>query len=193
MTFPRRVLATLTALALVFPFASRSHAATTNYSGTFAGDNTVVTIGFSTATAQQYTFSTTSFASGGFVPVLTLFSSTGGNPLGFGETDMGDVSFTQSLGPGSYLLALTESPNVFTTTYAAGTLFSSPTTTGDICGVSGGKFLDVVGGCTQRTGNYAVSINSVASTAVTPEPPTWLLVMPAMALLFFAKYSRASA
>ncbi len=193
MTRTRRLFATLTALALSLPFASRGHAATTNYSGTFANDSSVATFAFTNATTQQYTFSTTSFANGGFVPVLTLFSATGGNPLAFGETDMGDVSFTQSLGQGSYLLALTEDPNVFTTTYAAGTLFSSPTATGDICGVSGGQFLNVFDGCSQRTGSYAVTVSSAASTAVTPEPPTWLLVMPAMALLFFVKYSRLSA
>ncbi len=193
MMCTRRLFATFTALALSLPFASRGHAATTNYSGNFAGDNTVVTIGFSTTITQQYTFSTTSFANGGFVPVLTLFSATGGNPLAFGETDMGDVSFTQSLGAGSYLLALTEDPNVFTTTYAAGPLFSSPTVTGDICGVSGGKFLNVFDGCSQRTSSYAVTINSAGSTAVTPEPSTWLLVMPAVALLFVVKYSRPNA
>lgn len=188
MTNTLRLLAFLPVLTLAV--ASSAHAATMNYSGNFSGDNTVVTIGFSAATTQQYTFATTSFAGGGFLPVLTLFSATGGNPLAFGETDMGDVSFSQTLGPGNYLLALTEDPNVFTTTYAAGTLFSSPTTTGDFCGVSGGKFLNVFDGCSQRTSNYAVSISS---TAVTPEPSTFLLVMPAVALIFFAKYHRATA
>lgn len=193
MVHLRRLVAILPALALAMALPTQGHAATTIYSGNFAGDNTVVTIGFSTATTQQYTFLTTSFASGGFVPVLTLFGSAGGTPLGFAETDLGDVSFSQTLGPGSYLLALTEDPNVFTTTYAAGALFTSPTATGDICNVSGGKFLNVFDNCSQRTGAYSVSVTSAAATAVTPEPSTWLLVMPAMALLFAVKYTRPSA
>ncbi len=191
MTLTRRLSTILSVLAFALPLVSRANAASVPYVGTFSGDSDVLTIGFSTSTNQQYTFATTSFAGGGFLPVLTLFSSTGGSPLAFAENDTSDVSLSQTLGPGSYLLALTEDPNVFTTTYAAGTLFNSPTETGDTCNVSGGKFLNVFAGCSQRTSAYSVTITN--TTAVTPEPPTWLLVIPAVGLLFFAKFHRPTA
>ena len=92
MRHTRRFFGTIAALAFASSFAVRANAATTNYNGMFAADDTVVTVSFSTATAQTYTFSTSSFAAGGFVPVLTLFRSTGGNPLAFAETDTSDVS-----------------------------------------------------------------------------------------------------
>ncbi|MGI4756066.1 MAG: DVUA0089 family protein [Janthinobacterium lividum] len=191
MTHTQRLFTMFTALALALPFASHAKAATMTYRGMFGGDSDVATFNFSTTDNQQYTFTTTSFAAGGFVPVLTLFSSNGGNPIAFGENDTSDVSLSQTLGPGSYFLALTEDPNVFTTNYAAGTLFNSATATGDLCGVSDGKFLNVFDGCSQRTNAYAVTFTN--TTAVTPEPPTWLLVMPAVALLFAVKHYRPTA
>ncbi len=188
MRHTRRFSGTLALFALASTFAVGAHAGTTTYNGKLAGDDSVFTVNISAATAQTYSFSTTSFASGGFVPVLTLFSANGGNPIAFAETDNSDVLINQLLGPGSYILALTEDPNVFTTTFAAGTLFAGdPTITGDLCGVSGGKFLNVFNGCTQQTSNYSVT---VSSTAVTPEPSTWLLVMPAVALLFAERHRR---
>lgn len=187
MIHARRLFGLVALLALVSPLAERAYAATTNYSGTFAADNTVFTTSFASASNQIYNFSTSSFAAGGFTPVLTLFSATGGNPIAFAETGVSDVSFSSQLAPGNYILALSEDPNVFTTNYAAGTLFASnPTITGDLCGVSGGTFLNLID-CSQHTGNYAFAISS---TAVTPEPSTWLLVMPAVALLFVSRYRR---
>ena len=191
MVHARRLFGLLALFTLASPFVGRAHATTMKYSGKFSADDTVVTIPFSTSFSQIYKLSTTSFANGGFVPVLTLFSAAGGDPLAFAETDNSDVSIDQLLGPGSYLLALTEDPNVFTTTFAAGTLFAGmPNATGDTCSVAGGKFLDVFDGCTQRTSKYAVT---VSSTAATPEPASWLLVMPATALLFVALYRRETA
>lgn len=186
----RRLFEIVALSVLACSAVHNAHADTTKFTGNFGADNSVFTYGFSTASTQSYTFMTTSFASGGFIPVLTLFNTMGGVPLGFAETDNSDVSFSTSLGAGSYLLVLTEDPNVFETNYAAGPLFAgSPTITGDLCGVSGGKFLNFVD-CSQRTSSYALS---VTSTTPTPEPSTWLLVAPAVALLFAVRYSRSIA
>lgn len=168
--------------------------------GTFTADNGVFEYGFNTAAAQNFTFSTSSYAAGGFVPVLTLFSSDG-SVVGFdgadglcrgsatpGSSGVCDDAFLQeALTPGTYTLALTEFPNVAIGTLANGFLFAAnPHITGDLCGVTGGTFLQTdTATCNQRTGNYNFSVDA---TAVTPELPTGLLVL-APALLLFA-YSR---
>ena len=187
----RRILSALALVALSCPLVSQAHADTINYSGMFAADNSIFSVAFSTATTQSYAFTTTSFASGGFVPVLTLFNASGGTPLAFAETDFSDVTLSQLLGPGSYILFLTESPNVFTSTLSAGTLFSgSPTITGDLCGVSGGTFLNVVSNCSQRSSTYSLS---VTNTAATPEPSTILLLLPPAVLLVVSQRRRQTA
>lgn len=184
----RRFLEGLAFVALCSLMVPRAQADPLNASGNFAADNSTFSTSFTTATTQTYTFTTTSFASGGFVPVLTLFNATGGVPIAFAETDNSDVSLTEVLGPGDYLLYLTEDPNVFTTTLADGPLFAgSPTITGDTCSVSGGTFLNVFDGCSQRTSAYALTSTSVAAT---PEPATWLLMLPPAALLLLSRRRR---
>jgi hypothetical protein len=173
-----------------------AHAATITDTGTFSADNSVFEVPFTVTSPQNYTFLTTSYASGGFVPALTLFGSNGvviGNDGADhvcygGATGMCDDAFLQkTLGAGSYTLALTEFPNEAIGTLADGFLFASdPTITGDVCGVSGGMFLETdVAPCLQRTNSYSLTINSVAAT---PEPPSWALLLAPAALLMW--YSR---
>lgn len=153
-----------------------------------------------------YSFYTTSYgggmnadgtisSAGGFVPLLTLFSATTGDVLGYGGgsgmcegasmVDGGtglceDASFTRVLGAGSYSLFLSEFPNAAIGSLSDGFLFAGqPNITGDLCGVAGGSFLQTdQAPCVQRTGDYAVNISS----SPIPEPPTWLLVLPAAGL-----------
>ena len=168
------------------PFA-QAHAVTFSASGDFAADNSVYTHAFSTSTAQDFTFSTTSFASGGFVPVLTLFNATTGAEVDNFGSGLGDATLTDTLASGSYVLDLTEFPNVAIGTLAQGFLFATdPTATGDFCGVSGGEFLDDVN-CSQLTSKYTLNITSVAAT---PEPSPWLLVLSGAALVFFTSRRR---
>ena len=178
-------------------------AVTFNTSGTFTADNSFYTYSFTTTATQNYSFSTTSYGAGGFVPVLTLFSGSGkiigsdggdGACSGSAVKDAGtkmcdDASLSQMLAAGSYQLYLTEFPNVAIGDLADGFLFStSPTATGDICGVDGGKFLQTdTASCVQRTGSYNLSVNS---TSPVPEPATWALVLPAMAALFLVDHRR---
>ena len=191
--------------------ASTAKADGVTYTGTFAADNSIATFNLNPTSAMDYNFYTTSYGgglnangsmstAGGFVPVLTLFSATTGNVLGFGGGDAmchgssaadpgtglcEDASFSASLGAGSYILDLTEFPNVANGNLAGGFLFSnSPTATGDLCG--GGTFLQTdVAPCVQRADNYAVN---VSSSSPVPELPTWYLVFPpTAALLVFGR------
>lgn len=159
------------------------HASTIN--GSFSADDSVLQYTFSTTTAQIFTFETTSYASGGFVPVLTLFSSTG-MPLDNAGSGFGDASLSDPLSPGAYTLTLTEFPNVAIGSLADGFLFAGdPTITGDTCGVAGGKFYDTVS-CTERTGNYSLT----STVAPTPEPSSWMLMASGAAVLVYASRRR---
>lgn len=183
MVFAKRLLSALLFCALGSLSATRLQASPLNFSNTFVNDDDVFQYSFTSSSSQNFTATTTSYAAGGFIPVLTLFNASGGTPLAFAETDNSDVSINQLLGPGSYVLFLTQDPNVFGSTLAAGTLFAgSPTLTGDFFGIAGGKFLNFIDG-TQRTGSYALTVNSVA-VAATPEPATWLLLLPPVAFAF---------
>lgn len=206
-----RSLALLTICLAAVPGAL---AASFTSTGSLAADNSVFSHTFDTTTAQDFTFYTTSYgggmnadgthtSAGGFVPVLTLFSSTTGNVLAFGGGDgmcsgpsMADATtgvcedayFTQMLDPGSYTLDLTEFPNVAIGNLSDGFLAGSDTHfTGTNCG-SDGMFLQAdLAPCVQRTANYAVNITS-GSTSPVPEPSTWILVLPgAAAILRFGR------
>ena len=164
---------------------TQAHAATTPFSGTFLNDASVFSDPFTVTSAQNYTFTTTSFAAGGIVPVLTLFNATTGAVVDFSGANTGfsDVTLTDTLNAGSYLLDLTEFPNsAVGPTLAAGFYPNNPTITGSDCNVAGGMFYNDIT-CTQTTNVYSGTITNVAAT-VTPEPSTLLLVLPpALALL----------
>lgn len=174
-----KYLRLLSLLLLSLAATRASSAATIPVSGMFSADDSSYTYSFTTTASQIYTFATTSYSAGGFLPVLTLFNAFTGKPIDNAGSGFGDVSLNDSLSSGSYVLYLTEFPNVANGNLSDGFLFTgSPAITGDLCGV-GGKFLNTVN-CTQRTGNYALSITNNP----VPEPPTWLLVLPPAVLAF---------
>ncbi len=172
------------ALAVLgFAAVTQAHAITTPFSGTFLNDASVFSDPFTVTSPQNYTFTTTSFAAGGIVPVLTLFNATTGVVIDFSgfTTGTADVTLTDTLTAGSYLLDLTEYPNsAVGPTLAAGFYPNDPTITGFNCGVLGGMFYND-NSCTQTTNVYS---GTITNAAVTPEPSTLLLVLPpALALL----------
>ena len=178
--FASRLALAVWGLAAVLP----AHAATTPFSGTFLNDASVYSDSFTITSAQNYTFTTTSFASSGIVPVLTLFNATTGVVIDFSGANTGfsDVTLTDTLNAGSYTLDLTEFPNsAVGPTLAAGFYPNNPTITGSDCGVAGGMFYNDIT-CTKTSNVYSGTITNTA--AVTPEPSTLLLVLPpALALL----------
>ena len=178
----------LAALGFVLPL--QSYADTTPLTGTFSADNSVFTDTFTTTSTQVYDIFTTSYATGGFVPVLTLFGSSG-NVIDNSGPGTSDASLMDTLPAGSYTLDLTEFPNVANGSLSDGFLLAgSPNATGDNCCVSGGTFLDPFT-CSQRTNNYALTVSS--SAAVTPEPSTWLLLLTGSAALLYTERRRRMA
>ena len=165
------------------------------FTNSFAADNSLFSYSLTTATSQEFTFYTTSYAggmnanrtitgAGGFVPVLTLFSSTGsvvdfGGASGFLACGTGiaadrttglckDAKFTDVLKPGTYQLVLSEFPNVPSGNPSAGFLGArDPTFTGDNCGVTGRMFLEAdISPCVQRNANYTVNTPATSSLKV---------------------------
>lgn len=177
------------ACALGLAVSLFAHADTFTTSGNFTADDQVYTYNFSSASTQTFTFSTSSYAAGGFDPVLTLFNAAGAPVDNFGS-GTSDAFLSDTLGPGSYILALTEFPNVAIGNYSDGFLFAgNPTITGDICSIAGGQFIDDIT-CTQRSSAYALSVTSAPVAAATPEPSSWLLVLPGAAVLAFSTRRR---
>lgn len=193
--FPRVLCCALGVLS----FAA-ARADTSSFSGNFAADNSVYQLQIVNPTSQTFTINTTSFATGGFEPVLTLFDATGAPVDNFGS-GLGDASLMDTLSSGTYQLFLTEFPNVANGNQGDGFLFAgSPNATGDICGVSGGTFLDTgTSSCTQLGSNFALDVSSavaatVTPTAATPEPSTLLLMLaPAAGMVWTGRRRRSVA
>lgn len=187
---PRRLAPCAALLALGLVLSPQAHADSSPISGVFTADNSTYELTFGTTSPTNYTFSTTSYATGGFVPVLTLFNDTTGAEIANDGTGLGDVSISEFLTSGTYDLFLTEFPNVAVGDLSAGFLLAGyPTATGDACSITGGMFRDVLGNCAQRSDSYTLSENA---TAVTPEPSTWLLVLPPAAYLFATRRRRSA-
>jgi hypothetical protein len=168
-------------LALCLLAVPHAGASTFSTSGVFAADNSTYELTFSETALTNFTVATSSFATGGFLPVLTLFNDTSGAVIdtdGSGpEAGIRDASLTDILGPGVYDLFLTEFPNVAVGSLADGFLFAGdPTATGDLCGVSGGMFLNTIT-CTPTSNQYALTTTTTAAVAATPEPPSALLLL----------------
>lgn len=197
-------------IALSAISAAQASAATVSYSGTLATDDQVQMYSYTLNQNATVVFSTDSYgggvtdgstvAAGGFVPVLTLFDSSGvviGNNGGSGMcsgsmlTDpttglCDDAYLQQSLAAGTYTLALTEffnepnGPNLSDGFSEQG----QGNFTGPNCNASGAFYQTDVAPCVQRTGNFSLSI---ASTTATPEPSTLWLAAP---LLFIGALLR---
>ena len=190
---PRKLLPAL--LVLFSAFAGSSAKANT-ITGSFTTDDQVNFYTATLTTTQTFTANTTSYASGGFVPVLTLFNQDGSviAPSSTGGTIdpatglSNDAFLSQVLGPGTYLLSLSEFPNVATVGANDPFLFAGQGNfTPSLCGATSGSFLESdIAPCAQRTGNFSLTSNATlnASSSVTPEPATWILVLPATGLLF---------
>lgn len=183
---PHAVMAAV-GLALCLP----GHASATTFSGNFSADNSVFSDPFTNTSTQNYTFTTTSFAAGGFLPALTLFDVATGAPVDFSNSGTGDVSIADTLAPGSYDLFLTEFPNVASGNLSDGFLFAAdPTATGDACGgsLAGQSFIsNATCSSTPLGTNYSLDVNA---TAVTPEPATWLLMLPGAAAVMYSARRR---
>ena len=175
---------------------SGAAASATTLTGSFTGDDQSFQYTWNLAQATTVTAATTSYAAGGFVPVVSLFNATTG---AFVAVDGGDASCTNgrmkdgttglcndaflntAVAAGSYKVVLTEFDNFPNGNFSDG--FSEAGNgnfTSAACGTSGPFWETDLAPCVQRTGNYSLNL-STASTA-TPEPATVWLILPVLAI-----------
>ena len=175
---------------------SGAAASATTLNGSFTTDDQSFTYTWNLAQATTVTAATTSYAAGGFVPVLSLFNATTG---AFIAVDGGDAMCTNgrmkdgatglcndaflntAVSAGSYKVVLTEFDN-----FPNGNLSDGFSETGNgnftsaVCSTSGPFWETDLAPCVQRTGNYSLNLTT-ASTA-TPEPATVWLMLPVLAI-----------
>lgn len=179
-------------------YASASSMSSMSYTGTLTADDQVISEPFSLMSAAPVTVWTDSYGggtnadgttvpAGGFVPLLTIFSSDGalvaqngangmceGAAVADPTTKLCNDAFIQAmLGAGSYTIDVSEFPNAANgPKMSDGFLFAgSPDITGSFCGTSTMFNETDVAPCVQRTGNYSLSY-SVSSV---PEPSSMFL------------------
>ncbi len=180
---------------LLLGFVSAGAVSAASYSGSFTSDDQMFETSLSLTGPSTVTAYTTSYASGGFVPVVSLFNQTTG---AFIFSDGGDASCTngrmkdattgicndaylsQSVAKGNYLLVLTEfynfpnGPDFVNGFSQAG----NGNFTSSACPGTSGPFWETdLAPCVQRSGFFSLTTPS----ATTPEPATAWLTLPVIA------------
>ncbi len=201
MNLRSKLSCTAGCLLLAFVNAAAPASAST-MSGTLSTDDQVVQFTWNLSQASNVVAYTDSYASAGFVPVLSLFDGTTGafitsnggdascshgRMMDAGTGICNDAYLTASLAKGTYTVALSEFFN-----YPNGPNLSngfSQTGTGNftssVCsGASGAFFETDLAPCVQRTGNYSVNLST--SATATPEPATAWLFLPVIALAAYS-------
>ena len=197
MNFSSKLSGAVGCLLLSLLSGPTAHAAT--MTGMLSSDDQTASFNWNLAQSSNVVAYTNSYASGGFVPVVSLFDVTSGNLV---AVDGGDASCSNgrmmdsttgicndaylaaSLAKGSYVVVLSEFFN-----YPGATL-SAPFSeagagdfTSGVCGTTGGFWETDLAPCVQRTNNYSLTLSS-ASTA-TPEPSTVWLTLPVLAVAVY--------
>ena len=183
------------------------------FQGTFATDNQVALFTITADTSETITIETYSYAggtvnatsipAGGFAPTSFLFDNAGnvltltngscgqvGRDPTTGNCD--DIFFQDTLGPGTFTLALAvDDNNPVDTSLADG--FVQDANPGFTCQEAGtsGSFCDLTTALgTSRTGNYAISISGADSVVNLPEPSSMLLLLAGGALAAMLRRQR---
>lgn len=155
---------------------------TVSNSGTLPNEAQVIEESFNLTAASAFTAFTTSYAKGGFEPMLTLYTGAGNyvagesvtSPVAAADMTTGlaaDAYLTDPhLAAGSYILVLTDFLNQQS---ATATNLSDGFT-----GPGGSTFIDEMGN--SRSAAYAVTVSATALSPVsTPEPSSiWLVLLP---------------
>jgi hypothetical protein len=161
-------------------------------SGTLANEDTVLEESFTLTGATNFTAFTTSYATGGFQPNLTLYSSSGISvanqsatyPPGAmadpatGQIEDGYLSAT-NLAAGRYTLTLTDwelQQDPSATNLSDGFKFNLG---------NGSAFVDSQGNT--RTGAYTLSVDATSAGSAMPEPATLALLGPLFVAAWFAR------
>lgn len=161
-----------------------------NFTGVFNQDDNVQLFDYTVQNTGFVTVATTSYATGGFAPILSLFDQTGQflfDDAATNHSPESDVSLQwNSLAGAQYIIALTEVDNFAIAAGDSGNLSEGFTHGGEgnftanppiNPGLPGG-FYDGTGG-PQLTGDWAVTFSApdalgLSATAV-PEPGSWTL------------------
>jgi hypothetical protein len=180
-------------------------AATVLFQGDFSADDQVVLFNITANTSEAITIQTESYAggtvnstiipAGGFAPTAFLFDNLGdvlvltngscsqvGTDPTTGNCD--DLNFQDTLGPGTFTLALAVFDNTPVGTSATDG-FVDDGDPGFTCSEAGtsGSFCDLTTALgTSRTGNFAISITGADSAVNLPEPGSMLLLLAGGAL-----------
>jgi hypothetical protein len=167
-----------------------------SYSGNFTQDDNVMLFNFNLLNNASVNISTSSYASGGFDPTLTLFDSTGVFIDQNQDVSISnfDSFMTDSLLAGSYIVALTQYDNFPVANDTNNKLLSDGFTQAGNGNFTGPEFLDPAGPGSfinidglQRTNQWAVAIevpDTVNNPAAVPEPSTLLLSAAGLAALY---------
>ena len=187
--------------------SSLASADTFNFNGSFTQDDNQASFLMILNSPQVVTIETTSYASGGFAPVLSIFgdpsfgpgdpgllgTNSGGSPCGVRSTNattglcldallgFDSVLSTDPLGTlaaGSYLVVLTEQDNTPNgPDLNSGFALDGQGNFTAIPGVNNGPFVDPSNPNNTDTGNFALQFQNVDSVTAVPEPSTFLLFL----------------
>lgn len=173
--------ASIFAAATIFLVAASSRASTIDFTGAFQHDDDLAVFHYSVQDQSSVTIQTTSFAAGGFIPLLFLFDTSGVTVFqsdGFLLNSDASISFVSDAAA-VYTIILSEYDN-----YPNSFLLSdgyTRTGQGDFTGAFGcgnGRFCDPSGA--QLTGDWAVTFSSTDPTLtaqLVPEPGSACLLM----------------
>lgn len=195
---------TLSALALtlsiVTPIATAATIVSQTYSGTFpatitgmlANEDTVLEESFTLSSGGRLTAFTTSYATGGFQPNLTLYSSSG-VAVGYqSATPPPRASADPATGiiADGYLNATNLSAGEYTLTLTDWELQQDPTATNLSDGFTfnlgdGTTFSDADGNT--RTNVYSLTVDVASSSSTAPEPTSLALVGLALFIAWFSR------
>jgi hypothetical protein len=155
-------------------------------SGTLANQGTALELALTLPSAGDFTAFTTSYASGGFQPNLTLYDASGKYVTSQWATPppgaMADPTTGGTLD--GYLSAMGLQAGMYTLTLTDWALGQSITATNLSDGFTsnlgnGTAFVDVMGAT--RTGAYALTLDFTGPSSAVPEPASWLLTGPLLA------------
>jgi hypothetical protein len=189
---------------LFFLAAGYGLAGTISFFGTFSQDDDVALFNITANSSELITVETSSYATGGFAPTAFLFDGLGdvfpltngtcgqvGKDSGTGNCD--DLYFKDTLGPGTFTLALAVYDNrPLDTSVTDGFIQDgNPGFTCQEAGV-GGSFCDLTTALgTSRTGAYAISITGadLVSQEGVPEPGSMGMLLAGGALILLLRSS----
>jgi hypothetical protein len=174
--------------------ASVASASTIGFTGTFTADDDNVVFHYTVLNAGSVDISTTSFATGGFIPILSLFDSTGNFLFldsGYASSADAHLSWVSDANT-DYIVALTQYDN-FPVLAPNNNLSDGFTEDGqpdftELLSGFPGPFRDPIG--TQLTGDWAVNFTSAEPLDVyIPEPSTTFLALTGALLMFWRRHA----